>query len=166
MSNHLVRLRALIAMASSALVLLASGSPAGEIAKESQNRACRVGQRYLEYLGNLKFGDIGDLFAEPTDYLGADGATVHHPGEVTAAYMRLMGSTKPRRYRVASLAAIGPAGCLVEFEVVDQRSGEYVPAAIDHFEVNNQGKIVRFLPYFVSSQLRYARDVISGASHE
>jgi hypothetical protein len=161
-----MRLGAIVALAGGTLVFLTSGSPAGVIAKTTQNRACRAGQKYLEYLGNLQFGDIGDLFAEPTDYLGADGAVVHHPGEVTAAYMRLMGSTKPRRYRAVSLAAIGPSGCLVEFEVADQQSGKYVPAAIDHFEVNNQGKIVRFLPYFASSQLRYARDVISGISHE
>ena len=59
----------------------------------------------------------------------------------------------PSRFQIDNLLPFkGGAGCLLEFSYFDNKAGKFVLAAIDHFEVDKNGKVTRFLPYFSSKQ--------------
>jgi hypothetical protein len=113
--------------------------------------ACEAGYRYGELFNAFDAEGLGALFAEDADYTGPDGQTQHGPQQIAARYASVLASyrkTIPEGTPATRVAQIYPQGvddCLVEFEA--WISGAYQLFAVDHFIVDRQGKISRFIPY-------------------
>lgn len=117
--------------------------------------ACRVAKSYIDLINARDVNGVRDLFAEKTDYTGPNGLPLTTRDEVGKSYERGLTSptSKTWQFRVANLAPFGKSGCLLEFETAFQPD-QFELAAVDHFEVDAQGKVVKFMPYVASPQLR------------
>jgi hypothetical protein len=126
-------------------------------AEEKLTKACNTAHTYLEYTKKLDSKALRTLFADKVDFVGYDGQTVTDPDKVAAGYeegfTRIRNSDYPSKFELNHLLPFDKNGCLMEFSYFDQKKNKFVLAAVDHFEVDEQGKITRFLPYFASSEL-------------
>lgn len=141
----------------SVVVFLATGQPADAAATETLGTneltpACRAGSLFLRYLNAQNSEGIRGLFAETIDAVGPDGLTHHDPAEFAALEERGFRSMEhPWRFQIVNLVPFDKNGCLMEFSVSDKETGPLSPGAVDHFEVNPEGKITRFIPHFAAS---------------
>jgi hypothetical protein len=126
-------------------------------AEEKLTKACNTAHTYLEYTKKLDSKSLRTLFADKVNFVGYDGQTVTDPDKVAIGYEegfnRIRHSDYPSKFELNHLLPFGKNGCLMEFSYFDQKKGKFVLAAVDHFEVDEQGKITHFLPYFASSEL-------------
>ena len=126
-----------------------SSSPEGS----QPTPACRVASLFIDHLNCRNFEGIGQLFEDPTDVTGPDGSMYRHPSDVVAFMSRgFEAMTTHWRFKIANLVAVGINGCLLEFEVSED-DGPFEAVAVDHFELNADGKIVRFLPYVAANRV-------------
>jgi hypothetical protein len=131
--------------------------------------ACRVAQSYVSLVASLQTDAIVMLFADNTDYLGPDGVTRHHSSEIKAAFAKSFANNdgKPLQLKIASLVPNSDDSCLVQIEILKQETAEYMPLGIDHIQVNKEGKIIKLLPYCVTSQLAYCHSRLANkGDHE
>jgi SnoaL-like domain len=115
-------------------------------AKESAARdACAAPREYVKLINAGRYDAIGGLFADDAVYLGPDGRTRHGSKDIGEFYKKLMGALRPQ----VKAASYMPHGndCLMELENKDQKSGRYDLIAIDHFIIDPQGKVSKFIVY-------------------
>lgn len=140
-----------------ALCLLATGlGTNGVAAAEAQlTPACKVAKTYLERVQARDVDGIQSLFAENTDYTGPGGNVLHDPAQIAVGYRRGLENKDASgwEFRVVNLLPFNDNGCLMEFATAFDKPGEFSLSAIDHFEVDSNGKISRFLPYFASNHV-------------
>lgn len=143
------------------LALLASGASAasaasvGEAARDGaspphDNPACRAGQAYVAAGNAFRPDRIAEIFAQKVDFTGPDGVKRQDHADIAALYASLTGKADVVR-RVAHLAPVGPQACLMEMEN-SENGGPYAASAVAHFEVDEHGKVVRFLPFVLTSR--------------
>ena len=108
--------------------------------------ACRAAHDYTT-LGPAK----SDVFADQVDYIGPDGKAKSSKADILAGYAaagaKMQQSARASTFRITHLLPIGERECLLEFEQTDASTGEYFLVAIDHFKVNDQGKVIFFRPF-------------------
>jgi hypothetical protein len=115
--------------------------------------ACRAASLFIEHLNSHNFEGIGQLFADPTDVTGPDGSKYHRGAEVVAFMRRgFKAMTTHWRFRIANVVPVGKNGCLLQFEVSED-DGPFEAVAVDHIELNSEGKIIRFLPYVAANRV-------------
>jgi hypothetical protein len=132
-----------------------------ESSSESLSPACRAGSLFVDYLNVRDFEAIGRLFADPTDVTGPDGGKYHHPSDVVDFEKRgFAAMTTHWTFKASFIAPAGKNACLLEFALSDRDGAPFEPGAVDHFEVNGEGKIVKFIPYFASSRVVKTTDLI------
>jgi hypothetical protein len=136
-------------------------SESGDLAQLTP--ACAAGYRYGKTFNAFDADGLGALFAEDADYTGPDGQTQHGPKQIAARYASVLASyrkTVPEGIpatRVVQVYPHGAADCLVEYEAWISASGTYQLFAVDHFVVDREGKIAKFIPYIqtrVMAQLK------------
>lgn len=121
--------------------------------------ACRVAQAYIGLVASLNTNAIATLFAKNTEYLGPDGLVRHHPSEISVAFAKAFenGGGKPLHLKLTSLVPNSASSCLMQFEILDPKTGDYNPLGIDEIEVNSDNEITRLRPYCLTSQISYCR---------
>lgn len=113
--------------------------------------ACRAAKRYIALANAGAFDQMGDLFAEPVDYVGPDMVARTHRVDVARVYggMAQVFGSNPPQARVLRLAAVGTRECFLEFEFFNRIPTQPIRSSgVDHFTVDDAGKVVRFRPYF------------------
>jgi hypothetical protein len=55
---------------------------------------------------------------------------------------------------LANAVPFGDDGCLLEFGFSDPNNDSISLSAVDRFRVNDQGKVIQFLPYFASDHIQ------------
>jgi hypothetical protein len=118
--------------------------------------ACKAAKRYMEIIEARDLAGIRDLFAENAEYTGPDGTTVNELDKIVASYERGLknSNTASWHFRIANLLPFEKNGCLLEFATSFDQPNQFVLSAVDHIEVNAQGKVTKFLPYIASSNLK------------
>jgi hypothetical protein len=107
--------------------------------------ACSTPHQYVELINDGKYNSVGSLFAEDAVYMGPDGKTRHGSKEIGAFYSGFLPKLKPQ-LRASKFFAQGNE-CMMELENKSSRTGEFTPAAVDHFTVDSTGKITSFIVY-------------------
>jgi len=115
--------------------------------------ACRAASLFIDYLNARNFEAIGKLFADPTDVTGPDGTKHRHPADVVTFMGNGFKAMNTRwSFRILHLVPVGKNGALLQFEVSED-DGPFEAVAVDHFELNADGKIIKFLPYVASNRV-------------
>ncbi len=107
--------------------------------------ACAAPHQYVDLINAGKYDEIGGLFADDAVYLGPDGKTRYGSKAIGEFYTQFLGALKPQ-VKAASFIQDGD-NCLMELANQNKLSGKYSLVAIDHFTVDGQGKIARFIVY-------------------
>jgi hypothetical protein len=132
-------------------------SPSGPTAAgHGLTPACRAAKQYIDLAVADKFSQIGDLFADHVSYVGPDAVPLATRAEIQKVYQALGEGAarqgKPLRPRLERLVPLHDNECFMEFALYDYGRGEFRPFAVDHFIVNDEGKVIWFRPYFQENQ--------------
>ncbi len=111
----------------------------------ASNGACAAPHQYVDLINTGKYDQIGGLFADDAVYMGPDGKTRYGSKEIGKFYISFLGALKPR-VKPVSFMQDGD-NCVMELANENKLSGKYSLVAIDHFTVDGQGKISRFIVY-------------------
>jgi taurine dioxygenase len=124
-------------------------------AKSAEPLACRISRLYLHYVKAQDTAGLRDLFPQGADYTGPSGARLSDPDEIAAGYDRgFKNMGKPWQFRLEHVVPIGDNGCLLQFRhKTNEPDTDFTLSAVDHIEVNAEGQITRFLPFFASSEI-------------
>jgi taurine dioxygenase len=118
--------------------------------------ACRICRLYLHYVKSQDVEGLWDLFPEGTRYNGPDGALLSHPDPIAAGYARGFANMgTPWKFKMERVLPFGGEhGCLLQFgHKTNEPGADFTLSAVDHIEVNDQGQITRFLPFFASTEI-------------
>ena len=107
--------------------------------------ACNAPHEYVKVINDGKYDSVGSLFADDAVYMGLDGKTRHGSKDIGAFYSRFLPRLKPQ-LRASRFYEQGNE-CMMELENKNSRTGEFMPAAVDHFTVDSAGKISSFIVY-------------------
>lgn len=143
----------------SASLVIGGGSPAYAETPKATTPACKTAAQFLGFLNSQNAKGIGELFANPSDIVGPDGKKHTDPAdfvEMEEKGFKSMG--RPWRFEIVHLAPYEKDGCLMEFSVSEKDGVPFVPGAVDRFDVNKDGKIVKFIPYFAASWVNRAQE--------
>jgi SnoaL-like domain len=132
--------------ATRASMLVAQASAANRRTGESAARdACETPREYVKLINSDRYDAIGDLFADDAVYMGPDGTTRKGTKEIGEFYQKFLA---PMRLQLKAVSYIQEGNdCLVELENKDKKSGRYVLISIDHFIIDPQGKVSKFIVY-------------------
>lgn len=119
----------------------AEGNQSGAAAKG----ACDAPREYVKVISAGNYEAVGGLFADDAIYMGPDGKTRHGSKEIGEFYKKFLSAYKPQ-IRAASFIQ-QDNDCMMELENKSKKSGEYVLTAIDHFTIDSQGKVAKFVVY-------------------
>jgi len=110
-------------------------------------RACAPAQRYVELIAAERYDEVGTLFADDAVFVTPVGKVLHGSAEIRKFYADLMPKLKPRN---VPISFIGDGDeCIMELVTATNLDNyaKYRLAAIDHFTVNEQGKIRHMVVY-------------------
>jgi hypothetical protein len=107
--------------------------------------ACSAPREYVKLINDGKYDSVGSLFADNAVYMGPDGKTRQGSKEIGAFYARFLPKLKP--HLQGSRFFEQGNECMMELENKNSRTGEFTPAAVDHFTIDSAGKISRFIVY-------------------
>lgn len=125
--------------------------------EEDLTPACRVAKAFLDCLNKQDAKGIRALLADKVQMIGPDGKVCHDPAEFEQIEVRgFSNMDQPWRFELINLLPFGESGCLMEFTVSSHPEMPFAPGAVDHFEVDGTGKIVRFVPYIAASWVNKA----------
>jgi hypothetical protein len=106
---------------------------------------CETPRDYVKLINSGRYDAIGGLFADDAVYMGPDGTTRNGRKEIAEFYQKVLGAMR-LQLKAASYIQEGN-NCLVELENKDKRSGRYDLISIDHFIIDPQGKVSKFIVY-------------------
>ena len=101
-------------------------------------------QRYVDAINAWDWRRVVDLYAEDSVWQGQLDTEQRGLPAITALYQRLM--ERHPSVRIATSVAEGNM-CVIEMERVDPETGETSPGSLDHFTVDDEGKITRMAAY-------------------
>jgi SnoaL-like domain len=107
--------------------------------------ACNAPREYIKLINDGKYDSIGSLFTDDAVYMGPDGKTRHGSKDIGAFYASFLPRLKPQ-LRASRFFEQGNE-CMMELENKNSRTGEFTPAAVDHFTVDSAGKVSSFIVY-------------------
>ena len=124
-------------------------------AKSSETLACRISKLYLHYVKAQDVAGLRDLFSAAPNYIGPSGAKVSDPDEIAAGYaLGFKNMGKPWQFKLENVLPFGSNGCLLQFgHKTNEPNADFTLSAVDHIEVDGEGHISRFLPFFASSEI-------------
>jgi hypothetical protein len=141
-------------------------SPSTEALREDLTPACRAAKAFLACLNAQDAKGIRALLADRVEMVGPDGRIYADPAEFEAIEERgFSNMDQPWRFELVNLLPFGANGCLMEFTVSSHPGMVFVPGAVDHFQVDAAGKVVRFIPYIAASWAHQAVANISKGQH-
>lgn len=147
-------------LSSFVLVGLASATlvPAeASAAKKRQVPACDVARQYIQLTSEQRYDEVGDLWADDAVFYNPTGEVIRGKPAIKQFYSRFLRQIKPIN-RIASLAWDPKTNvCVMELETrvvmgpegrwVPDPVGDFVPTAIDRFQVNRRGKVQQMRVY-------------------
>jgi hypothetical protein len=107
-----------------------------------KNLACHAA---TEFIARVSAGDAegeARLFADEGVFMGM--VTRHGPKQILDFNKRLLPARPLKKPVLPTIVPYGAHDCFIEL----QRPASSTPDAIDHFTVNDEGKITRFIAYF------------------
>ena len=124
-------------------------------AKSEEPLACRISKLYLHYVKAQDVAGLRDLFPSGVNYIGPAGVRVSDPEQIAAGYERgFKNMGKPWQFKLEQALPFGSNGCLLEFgHKTNEPGADFTLSAVDHIEVNAEGQITRFLPFFSSTEI-------------
>jgi hypothetical protein len=131
--------------ATGAPMLVVQASAANPKTEESAARdACETPREYVKLINSGRYDAIGGLFSDDAVYMGP-GRTRKGTKEIGEFYQKFLA---PMRLQLRAVSYIQEGNdCLVELENKDKKSGRYVLISIDHFIIDSQGKVSKFIVY-------------------
>ena len=107
--------------------------------------ACETPREYVKLINSGRYDAIGGLFADDAVYMGPDGRTRKGTKEIGEFYQKFLA---PMRLQLRAVSYIQEGNdCLGELENKDKKSGRYDLISIDHFIIDPQGKVSKFIVY-------------------
>ncbi|MGH7916416.1 MAG: nuclear transport factor 2 family protein [Candidatus Binataceae bacterium] len=131
-----------------ALSLCAGSSLAAEapgVTLASAAAACATPHKYVTMINAGRYDAIGGLFAPDAVYMGPDGKTRHGAKNIGKFYESFLPILKPH-LKAVSYTQSGNQ-CFMELANKSKRTGTYSLTAIDHFFINADGRIAKFIVY-------------------
>ena len=135
-----------------------NGGPAhGSQRYHNKANACDVAKKYIDLTEAKRYDEVGELWAEDAVFFNPAGNIIRGRSAITQFYAQFLRQIKPIN-RIASLAWDRKANvCVMELETrvimgpdgrwVPDPAGEFIPTAIDRFEVNHEGKVQQMRVY-------------------
>jgi hypothetical protein len=132
-----------------AAICSAQATPAGTEGNQSGSAgakgACDAAREYVNVISAGNYDAVGGLFADDAIYMGPDGKTRHGSKEIGEFYKKFLNAYKPQ-IKAANFIQ-QDNDCILELENKSKKSGEYALVAIDHFTIDSQGKVAKFVVY-------------------
>lgn len=109
--------------------------------------ACAVAQKYVDLTAAGRYDELGSLFADDAVFVTPKATVLRGPAEIGAFYAKFLPTIKPKNVPISFIA--DGAECVMELVTATNLDNyaKYRLAAIDHFTVNKQGKIVHMVVY-------------------
>jgi len=138
-------------------VLVAILSFAGIPAQADENSpACQVGKKYMELVQKADFAAVADLFAPNAEFHAPTGVSFYGAVEIRNFYLNdaaaltnlvvrpqdFFGNDHQCYFEIWTRSSPNKDGIYV----LDP-NGEFVRGAIDHFTINDEGRVVRFVAH-------------------
>jgi SnoaL-like protein len=102
----------------------------------------KFAETYVEMINRGAYGELRNLFAIDSVFLGPNQQEFHGRDEIGAFYERFLGEIRPT-IRIVSYVEDGN-DCVYELEARTGDSDEPRLAAIDHATLDVEGKVARF----------------------
>lgn len=130
-------------------VATSTSAQAGQ--RNSRGNACNVAREYIRLTAEGRYDDVGGLWAEDAVFYSPSGEVIRGRTAIRQFYSRFLRKITPVN-RIASLALDPNARvCVMELETrvvlgpdgvwAPDASGNFVPTAIDRFQVNRAGEV-------------------------
>jgi hypothetical protein len=157
-----LHLSIVVALFGSAEFSLASppDDPLAGVSEPALTPACRAAQAFVKLNMAGQYDAIGKLFADDANFLGPDGVMRHHPEEIARAFQKIVTVRPP--LRIAGLSPNGQESCLLELEMMNEQTKTFETGPIDRFQVDKNGKLISFKPFFLSSDVKRIQGWIEG----
>ena len=129
---------ALILTAALVFLWISAASPQNPVQSASAaGSACSAPRKYVKLINDGKYDSVGSLFADNAAYMGPDGELVMARG-----YRRLLLALLAKTQAPVARVEIFQQGneCMMELENKSGQTGEFAPAAVDHFTIDSAGK--------------------------
>jgi hypothetical protein len=117
-------------------------NPSGSAAAKG---ACDAPRECVKVISEGNYDAVGGLFADDAVYMGPDGTIRHGAKEIGKFYKKFLSAYKPQ-IRAASFIQ-QDNDCILELEGKSKKSGEYAFRGIDHFTIDSEGKVAKFVVY-------------------
>ena len=128
----------------------------GPVQANENSPACMVGKKYMELVQKADFASVADLFAPNAEFHAPTGAVFNGAAEIRNFYLNdasaltklvvrpqdFVGNERDCYFEIWTRSSPNERGVYV----LDP-NGEFVRAAIDHFTIDDQGRIVRFVAH-------------------
>jgi predicted SnoaL-like aldol condensation-catalyzing enzyme len=114
------------------------------MAANDGNLARLAAERYVEAINSWDYRKVVALWAEDSVWQGQLETEQRGLPAITALYQRLM--ERHPSVGIGSSVAEGNM-CVIELVRVDRETGETRPGTLDHFTVDDDGKITRMAVY-------------------
>jgi hypothetical protein len=143
--------------ASAALTLVMLSATHSVPAQADENSpACMVGKKYMELVQKADFAAVADLFASNAEFHAPTGVVFKGAAEIRKFYLNdaaaltklvvrpqdFVGDERDCYFEIWTRSSPNERGIYV----LDP-NGEFVRGAIDHFTIDDQGRVVRFVAH-------------------
>jgi SnoaL-like domain len=109
--------------------------------------ACTVASRYIDLINAGQYSKLSELFSEAAEFLAPSGEVLHGRVAIDRFYSNFLGKLRPKAIPLSFIAE--GRECVLELAAapgVDE--GHYILAAMDHFTIDDAGKISHMVGYF------------------
>ena len=116
-----------------------------EAAKPDVRGPCVVAKSYVDLIDTQRFSEIGDLFTEDAVFVAPNGRILRGQAEIGKFYGTFMSQLRPQSIPLSFIA--DRQECVMELASRALNAEHYILVAIDHFTVNDAGKIARMIVF-------------------
>jgi hypothetical protein len=110
-------------------------------------RACQVGKKYLGFLRERKYADMAALFADDAIFLDPLRKSEAGKLDIRTFYEKTVGPWAPKAIGVDFVGSGNECLFLMAVEGTVAGQRRYVLAGLDHFTLNEAGKIKRMIVF-------------------
>lgn len=126
------------------------------------NPVCATAEKYVELINAGRYSDLHSLFAENAVFLTPIGRVLRGPTEIGEFYTDFLGKATPEVIAISYIA--DGRECVMELAARtslnpdDPNKDKFQLGAIDHFTMNDQGRIVHMVVYLRPASLDAPRN--------
>ena len=120
--------------------------------------ACQPAQKYIELTAAGHYDQLGSLFSDTAIFVTPTGKVLHGSKAIGAFYMGFLPTLKPKNVPISFIA--DGSECVMELVTATNMDNyaKYRLAAIDHFTIDKNGKIMHMVVYLRPQSIQTSQE--------